>query len=92
MKRKIVKSILHATQETLEGWFKSVDRAVELKLGELEEYERKKQQIIPKLLEGYEKGLSTRELAKIFGIPHQTIARWIKQTREKQDAERKETV
>lgn len=94
MSKRVVKSVMEATQKTLEEWSQKIKKTMLIKEEEVKTYEEKKQQLIPQLLEAHEKGVSTRELSKIMGINHTTIANWIREAKKcngkekQQDAER----
>ena len=93
MSKRVAKNVLEATQKTLEDWSQKIKRAIMIKEEQLKSYDEKKRELLPQLLEAHEKKVSTRELAQITGIPHTTIAKWIRdakrQTKEKQqDAEK----
>lgn len=78
MRRNISHVLLDATQKKLGEWAEKT-------------YEEKKQQLIFKLKEAHEKGVSIREFARITGISNATLGRWIKELKEKekqQSAER----
>jgi DNA invertase Pin-like site-specific DNA recombinase len=77
-----VRAVLGATQKTLEEWGQKIKDAILVKKQELETYEEKKRQLLPILMEGHEKKVSTRQLEKITGINRTTIARWIKEAKE----------
>jgi transposase-like protein len=83
--RKIAKALFEATQQTIEKWFQQIDTAITLKSQRLIEYEQKKKKILPKLVEATEKGVSLRELSKILGIPHQTLAKWLNEYKSSQE-------
>lgn len=84
MPKNIVQAIVSATQKTLEGWSGKIKETINAKEQEFLTYEEKKRQLLPLLKEACEKGVSVRELAKIMGINHTTIARWVRETKEKQ--------
>lgn len=81
-----VQVLLSSTHKTLSEWNQKIRAAVQTKEQQRAEYLAKKQEILPQLIEGHEKGLSSRELEKITGINHTTISRWIKEAKEKQNA------
>ena len=83
MRRNISKNLLEATQSTLEKWTQKIKEVVLLKKEEKESYNENKQKLIAELLDAHGKGVSARELAKITGISHSTIGRWIKEAKEK---------
>jgi len=84
MRRNISKSLLEATQSTLDKWAVKIREAIQLKEQEQQSYSEKRQKLLDELVGAHEKGLSARELSKITGISHATIARWIKEAEEKQ--------
>jgi len=88
MRRNRVQAMLSATQKTLEEWSEKIKETIKAKEQELLTYNEKKRQILPLLLQAHENKVSARELAKITGINHATICRWIKEAKEK--AEKKE--
>jgi transposase-like protein len=94
MSKRVVKTVIDATQKTLDEWRQTIKKAMQIKEEELKTYEEKKRELIPELVEAHEKGVSIRELAKIMGINHTTIANWIRQPKKcngqekQQDAER----
>jgi Fic family protein len=86
MPKSVVQALMSATQGKLEDWKRRIDQARETKKQELLSYTEKKAQLLPLLIKGNEEGLSTRELEAITGINHTTIARWLKEAREKENA------
>lgn len=80
-KIKLAQALLTATQAKIEQWCQAIDMAISAK-PDLQTYEERKKQLLPKLREAKEKGVTLRELARITGIPHQTIAKWLKPTKE----------
>jgi DNA invertase Pin-like site-specific DNA recombinase len=82
-----VQALLSSTQKTLSEWNQKIHNAIETKEEERLNYQAKKQQLLPQLIEATEKGVSTRELAKITGINHTTIGRWIREARKKKEKE-----
>lgn len=84
MRRNISKSLLEATQSTLDKWAVKIREAVQLKEQGRDSYDEKRQKLLAELLDAHEKGLSARELAKITGISHSTIARWVREAKERQ--------
>jgi DNA invertase Pin-like site-specific DNA recombinase len=84
MKRNISHVLLDATQKTLGEWADKIKGAVGTKEQELKTYEEKKQELVPKLKEAYEKGVPIRELSRITGISNATLGRWIKELKEKE--------
>lgn len=84
MRRNIVQSLQNAAQQKITEWTERITSAVQLKKQELGPYEEKKQQLIPILKQAHSQGVSLRELAKITGISHATIARWIEEAEEKE--------
>ena len=86
-----VKSLLTTTENTLREWNQKIKVALESKEQQKADYQVKKQQLLPMLIDAHEKGLSTRELEKITGINHTTIAQWLreeaKKTKEKETSE-----
>lgn len=81
MPKSVVQALVSATQGKLEDWKRKIDQARETKKQELLSYTEKKAQLLSVLIKGNKEGLSTRELEKITGINHTTIARWIKEAR-----------
>jgi transcriptional regulator with XRE-family HTH domain len=85
------KQLLASTQKTLSEWNQKIKVALESKEQQRTEYQSKKQQLLPMLIDAHKKGLSTRELEKITGINHTTIAQWLreeaKKTKEKETPE-----
>jgi len=75
----LVEVLLSSTQKTLSEWNQKIRDAIQTKQEEGLNYQTKKQQILPQLIEAYEKGVSSRELERITGINHTTICRWIKE-------------
>lgn len=82
-----VKALLSSTQKTLSEWNQKIRDAIQTKQEERLNYQTKKQQLLPQLIEAYEKGVSSRELERITGINHATICRWIKEARETKGSE-----
>jgi len=85
MRRNIVQALVTATQSKLDQWGQQLKEAMQTKEQTLTAYEEKKRQLLPQLLEAQEKGVSTRELARITGISHMTISRWIKAAQKKEE-------
>lgn len=85
MRKNAVQALLSASQGKFDDWRKRIHQTRETKKQELLIYEEKKRQALLVLIEGHEKGLSTRELEQITGINHTTIAVWIKEAKEKHD-------
>jgi DNA invertase Pin-like site-specific DNA recombinase len=83
MRRNVSQVLVEATQKKLGEWSDKIKNVVEVKEQELMTYEQKKQELVPKLLEAHEKGIPIRELARITGISHATLARWVKEAVEK---------
>jgi hypothetical protein len=81
MTRRIVQELVSATQTKIDEWRKKINEAVLQKNQGQQEYEDKKALLLPQLKEGHDKGLSTRELEKITGINHTTIAKWLREER-----------
>ena len=91
MSKRVAKTVMEATQKTLEEWSQKIKRAIMIKEEQLKTYEEKKRELLPQLLEAHEKKVSTRQLAQITGIPHTTIAKWIRETKketQEEDGER----
>jgi response regulator of citrate/malate metabolism len=85
MRRNIVQALVTATQSKLDQWGQQIKQAMQTTNQSLTAYEEKKQGLIPQLLEAREKGVSLRELAKITGISHTTIARWLKAAKKQKE-------
>ena len=81
MKRNIVKALAEASQTTLSKWAQDIDNTISGRKQERLMIDDKKKQILPKLLEAQAAGVSLRKLAAITGIPHPTIARWVKEAK-----------
>ena len=77
MKRNIVQALATATQTALDQIGQKLKETMQTREQTQREYEERKRELLPQLLEAHEKGVSTRELQKITGISHTTIARWI---------------
>ena len=86
MPRLIVKALLNARNQTMQEWSQTIKSAIQAKQEQQRIYEEKKRQLLPQLFESNKAGVSTRELEQITGINHTTIARWIKEAKEKQNA------
>jgi DNA invertase Pin-like site-specific DNA recombinase len=87
-----VEALLSSSQKTLSEWNQRIRDAIQTKEQQQGDYQKKKQQLLPQLIEAHEKGVSSRELEKITGINHTTISRWIKEAKkekEKQDVSEK---
>jgi len=85
----LVQSLKSTTQKTLSEWTQKIRDAIQTKQEERINYQTMKEQLLPQLIEAHEKGVSSRELERITGINHTTIARWI---REGKKAKEKENV
>jgi DNA invertase Pin-like site-specific DNA recombinase len=85
MPRLIVKALLNAKSKTMEEWNQAIKSSVQARQEQQRIYEEKKRQLLPQLIESNKAGVSTRELEQITGINHTTIARWIKEAKEKQN-------
>lgn len=70
----------------MEEWSQTIKSTIQTKQEQQRAYEEKKRQLLPQLIESNKAGISTRELEQITGINHTTIARWIKEAKEKQNA------
>ena len=81
MSKRVAKTVMEATQKTLEEWSQKIKKAIMIKEEQVKSYEEKKRELLPQLLEAHEKKVSTRELSQITGIPHTTIAKWIRETK-----------
>jgi len=86
MARNIVRTLVDATQTTMDKWVEKIKEAMQVTEQEFQTYEEKKGELIPKLLEAHEKGVSARQLAKITGINHTTISRWIREAQKLKEA------
>ena len=84
MNKRIIKALFDATQTTIDQWSQKIKENIQGKAEKLRLYEQKKQDIIPMLLEAHEQGVSSRELGRIMGINHTTIAKWIRQAKAKE--------
>jgi DNA invertase Pin-like site-specific DNA recombinase len=82
----MVKALLNAKSRTVEEWSQAIKSTIQAKQEQRRIYEEKKRQLLPQLIESNKAGISTRELEHITGINHTTIARWIKEAKEKQNA------
>ena len=82
--KRIAQALIDATQSTLEQWGHKLKEAIQTKEQTVTAYEEKKRLLLPQLLEAHEKGVSTRELQEITGIPHATIARWIRKSKKEE--------
>lgn len=87
MARNIVRTLVDATQTTMDKWAEKIKEAMQVKEQEFKSYEQKKRELIPKLLEAHEKGVSARQLAQITGINHTTVSRWIREAKEEREKE-----
>jgi DNA invertase Pin-like site-specific DNA recombinase len=85
MPRLIAKALLNAKSKTMEEWNQAIKSSVQARQEQQRIYEEKKRQLLPQLIESNKAGVSTRELEQITGINHTTIARWIKEAKEKQN-------
>ena len=85
MARLMVKALLNAKNRTMEEWSQTIKSTIQTKQEQQRIYEEKKRQLLPQLIESNKAGVSTRELEQITGINHTTIARWIKEAKEKQN-------
>lgn len=75
----LVKVLLSSTQKNLSEWNQKIRAATEIKEQARVNYQAKKDELLPQLIEAHKKGVSTRELEQITGINHTTIARWIRE-------------
>ncbi|MCJ7424318.1 hypothetical protein MUP01_08645 [Candidatus Bathyarchaeota archaeon] len=71
----------------LDDWNQKIKLATQTQTEQRRDYEEKKRQILPQLIAANQAGVSTRQLEEITGINHTTIARWIKEAREKQNVQ-----
>lgn len=78
---KAVKAVSYDNEQTLEEWFKEIETAIEEKQDPVIHWTAKRQQVIKKLLDAKQRGISARQLSKIIGIPHQTISEWLKEAK-----------
>jgi Fic family protein len=81
-KIQMAQALLTASQAKIDGWLHAIDTVISQK-PDIQKYIENKNLLMPKLLEARAKGVTLRELATITGIPHQTIAKWLKQAKEK---------
>jgi DNA invertase Pin-like site-specific DNA recombinase len=79
-----VEALLSSTQKTLSEWNQKIRAAILSKEEKRLNYQAKKNEVLPQLIEAHKKGVSTRELEEITGINHTTIARWIREGSKKQ--------
>jgi len=82
-----VQALLKSTQKTIHEWNQRIQDAILTQEQDVANYQRKKQELLPLLLEGYKKGVSSRQLGKITGINHTTILRWIKEAEKQKEKE-----
>jgi transposase-like protein len=82
-----VQALLKSTQKTINEWKQGIQDAIFTKEEDVANYQRKKQELLPQLVEAYEKGVSSRQLGKITGINHTTILRWIKEAEKEKEKE-----
>jgi DNA invertase Pin-like site-specific DNA recombinase len=75
--------LLEASQATIENWCKEIDLLIAQK-PDIDTYNAKKQMLLPKLIEARAKGITLRELARMTGIPYQTIGKWLKEAKAKE--------
>ena len=76
-----VNQLLATTEKTLSEWKQKIKVAIESKEQQKTEYEAKKQQLLPLLIDAHEKGLSSRDLEKVTGINHTTISQWLREAK-----------
>lgn len=81
MRKNNLKALKGSTPTKLDGVINKIDTAIEEKKIEQGEYQR----LIVKLATAMEKGVTTRHLAKLTGISHATIARWVKDFKSAKD-------
>jgi transposase-like protein len=79
-----VQALLSSTQKTMSEWNQKIRAAIQTKEEKQLNYQTKKNELLPQLIEASKKGVSTRELEQITGINHTTIARWIREGSKKQ--------
>jgi DNA invertase Pin-like site-specific DNA recombinase len=87
------KQVLVSNEETLSEWNQKIKAAIETKERQKADFQAKKQQLLPILIDAHDKGVSSRELERITGINHTTICQWIKEAKKKGhevDQERRE--
>jgi len=78
IKKGVLQALTGVKQETIDTWFKQWDEQI-LKMKQEKEHEQQiRKQLLPKLLELHNQGMTSREIAKVTGISHATIARYIK--------------
>jgi hypothetical protein len=79
---KTVSLLLNASQQKITEWFHGIDTLITRREA-LTEYDKKKAQLLPKLVEAHNKGVTFRELEETTGIPYQTIAHWVRKEQKK---------
>jgi DNA invertase Pin-like site-specific DNA recombinase len=82
-----VQALLKSTQKTINEWKQGIQDAIFTKEQDVANYQRKKEELLPQLVEAYKKGVSSRQLEKVTGINHTTILRWIKEAEKQKEKE-----
>jgi len=80
----LVQVLLGSTQKTLTEWNQKIRAAIQTREEERLTYQAKKNDLLPQFIEAHKRGVSSRELERITGINHTTIARWIREGSKKQ--------
>lgn len=82
-----VKALLSSTHKTLIEWNQKIHDAMQRTEEERLNYQTKKKELIPQLVEASQRGVSSRELERITGINHTTIATWIREAKKQKEKE-----
>jgi len=68
-------------------WNQKIREAIQGQEEKRVNYQTKKNELLPQLIEASKKGVSSRELQQITGINHTTIARWIREGKKQKEKE-----
>jgi len=82
-----VQALLSSTQKTMSEWNQKIREAIQGQEEKRVNYQTKKNELLPQLIEASKKGVSSRELQQITGINHTTIARWIREGKKQKEKE-----
>ena len=84
LKKGVYAALTGISQQRITDWLSDLDVLAKQKQDAVTTQETVINQLLPKLAELHDKGLSYREIAEKIGISHATIARYVKIYTEKQ--------
>ena len=81
----LIQALVKSTEKTFREWNLKIQTAIQTKEQQRADYEAKKRQLLPQLIQAHERGVSSRELEKITGINRTTISRWIREGKKEKE-------